>query len=101
VFTRASRETLTMIVGCIAGSAILYLWSPGLLLSSYGYLVFGGALLGAILTLLVEFRRGISPAKSLIGIVIVVLFAVAFTYGPVFYLQSLMASGQPLFNFGP
>lgn len=82
MFPRASRESIGMIISCMGGDTILSMVSPALLLGAIGKLLLGGALLAAILTVVIEVRHGVGVLKSLIGVVVVGFFTFAFTWIP-------------------
>lgn len=99
--TKASRSSMGMFVSCIGATALLLGVVPPLLFGPIGLLLIGGAVLSAILTVVIDLRYGASAQRSLLGVLIVGAITFGLVYGVFWYFSSFATSGKPLINFGP
>lgn len=96
MITRQSREALGMFISCVGIIALLAGLFPKLLTGTLGLVLVAGAAISAILTVVLDMQAGSSLKKSLLGILIVGIFAFGAIYGLIWYLMSRPA--DELFN---
>ena len=96
--TRQSREAMGMFISCVGIIALLAGLMPKLLSGAIGLMLIVGAVVGAVLTVVLDMRFGGSARKSLLGVLAVGVITFGLVYGPIWYLMSKASSGESLFN---
>jgi hypothetical protein len=96
------NEYLGYFVGCLAGYGILFGFLPSLATGYIGLMLLAGAVLMAIITVILDCKAGQNLAGSLLRVGIVGALVLGLEYGIIWYFTVHLASqGSSLFQFGP
>ena len=98
MITRQSRQAMGMFILCVGIIALLAGLMPKLLTGAVGLILLVGAIVSAVLTVVLDMRFGGSPKKSLFGVLVVGVITFGLVYGPIWYLMSKALSGESLLN---
>ncbi|RRR76732.1 MAG: hypothetical protein EI684_02455 [Candidatus Viridilinea halotolerans] len=96
---RTTNEFLGMIISCIGAYAMLFGLLPALANGALGLLLLGGALLGAVLHVVLGPRQGKTVIRALIEALIVSSVTFALIYGCMWYFTVYLASQPGLMQF--
>ncbi|HEX8218465.1 MAG TPA: hypothetical protein VF914_04530 [Chloroflexia bacterium] len=90
-----------MVIAIIHGLAYMNGSSTlSLLNGNLGLVLYGGVFLGAVLKVIIDVRLGYSLGRSLLGVIIVGVFAYGCVFGIFWWLtETYIHGGKPLFDF--
>ena len=88
-----------LFIGCVGSIALLMGLSLKIVIGPLGAVLAIGALVSALLVVIVDVRYGAGLQRSLLGVLIVGVLSFGLIFGVMWYFMSLASSSKPIIEF--